>query len=330
MAKCLGIKTAGVIRREAEYQYQFENLPGKTHQKAWVCAGRSSEFCPPGRRDNHPVELNAEISGWAPAGWELGTHDVVVSWKGPGPSRSELRELCSGVGRVRFLILKGPFKDFVVNTAVVRFGTVQEARRASKEFDQTYWPQGSRFPDGTKLDVRWALAEEAWGGRPEWDHKNKADLSWKFAEYVPKHEEDSRYVMEAWKSNYDEKPIRRHGVPTLDWDHDQVACLNLRTNAGHESFVRASTDNPVYGPGPVYGSRPDYPRQGTKPLGPGAQFGSAPEGSHRQGIYMWSPARMSPEGHPRLRKNDGGPVVNAPACSRGEDELQLPWNLEIT
>lgn len=317
-----GIRVAGKTRRDAEYNHQFQCLPGRLHEKAWRGASRTAECAPPGRLENHHKQLPGEFASWAAVGWNLTTHDVVVSWSAapsegngwasqPGPSRNELKDWCSDAGRVRFVIVKGPYKDLVQHDAAVRFATVAEAKRAAKELDNQRWPRGSKFPFGTPLSVRWALAEEAWGGRPSKYEADFVDMaSWKFNEYEAKPEEDGKAVMKAWPTEYGEKElVRRHGMPALGWDHDQVSRLDLRSVAGHEAFVRANTDNPVYGPGPVDGQRP---------------------GGARPTFGYGMPARMAPEGHPRLRKNDGGGMCNLPYESRGEDELQLWWDLEIS
>lgn len=212
------------------------------------------------------------------AGWTLGTSDVIVSWIGPGPNQRELREFCSRVGRVRFVILDSPGLSYGRRDAAVRFATMLEAKRATKELDGEHCR-------GVTLSVRWSKAEEAWGGRPAWDSV-KADVSWKYAEFEPTPPEVSRRIMEAWATKKpSDEPLRRHGVPALDWHHDAVAKVNVNVNSDYAQWCR------------LHGQRP--------------------------------PVAIAPEGHPRLRTTDRGPMRHLPYDSQ-EDELQLYWDLEIT
>jgi len=76
--------------------------------------------------------------------------------------------------------------------------------------------------------VKWALAEEAWGGRPAWDSL-KADTSFKYAEYVPPDPRHQQKIMQAWSTkNAHEDAVTRHGVQFVDWRHDCVSRVGVR------------------------------------------------------------------------------------------------------
>merc|ERR1719456_2234492 len=212
--------------------------------------------------------ISSEFGAKETSAWSPGPCDVMVTWTGPGPNRNELKEFCSRAGRVRFVILRGESKnrDYCKREAAVRFATINEAKRAAKELHR------ERFRDAL-ISVEWALAEEAWGGRPRWESLG-VDTAWRYAEFKPMPPEENQRVMDAWKTKQPSgEPVRRHGIPALDYHHDMVSRVALRND-----FAPAFNK--------LTGERVPVP--------------------------------MAPEGHPRLRTSDGGPVCHLPYDSKFE------------
>lgn len=321
------VLNVGENRARADFNYQFQCLPGRVHADARTRSTRTGELKPPGKDG---TVLRSGYAAKEKEGWPADKCDVVVSWKGPGPNREQLKEFCSKPARVRFIIFKtGNCRDFEQNEANVRYATIQEAKRAAKELHGKLWPEGSCFPHGCKMTVRWALSEDSWGGKPK-DLNFWEDMAWNFVEYEPKTKEEQRRTMNDWRSGrnghggkeFSDYTNKRHGIPAFDWSHDQTACLSLHNvSKDTNAFVQANMDNPVFGPAPVYGDRPIHRRGFTEHH----KFGPGP-------LYETNfPSRISPQGHPRLRNGgDGEAVWNLPYHSQGEDELAPPWELEIT
>lgn len=232
-------------RRQAAYHSQSS---GQLSRGALDGCGEAAfQYRPQARTrvDATPrVTLSSDFATRQVSGWNPGLCDVLVSWSGPGPNRSELREFCAHVARVRFVILQGDLGDFGKREAAVRFGSVQEAKRATKELDRSRCKCRS-FPQGTLLSVRWALAEQAWGGRPPWDSL-KADTNWHFAEAQPRSTDYNRKTMEAWRTEaQSEEPVRRHGVPGTDWYHDMVSRVSLRNEFAPDFYQVMAEGRPV-------------------------------------------------------------------------------------